>query len=232
MPDKQHQELTFSVRLPADTGSAAEYADARQARYPRVHAVANGKMSAFQRAQMYSLQDPNICNIAINGMFDDAQDMVKAVSNDHAFKAQYKIGTVNSINWGRVSAQIVYYFKGYFAATNPTMNRSRSRCLPATSATSARAYRAHDGPADRSADPGDQRERRAGRIFRTGLYVRAARITPTRPAARPWTSPGQQFERFMYDLVGRDGAKVREFWSNVDAGVHSTSSTRRTGIPY
>lgn len=67
---------------------------------------------------MFSLQDPNIINIAVRGVFDDCQDMVKAVSNDHAFKAQHKIGTVNSINWARrVTAQIVYYFKAYFAAT-------------------------------------------------------------------------------------------------------------------
>ncbi len=57
-------------------------------------------MSAFQRAQMYSLQDENIHNIAIEGMFDDCQDIVKAVQNDAAFKEKYHIGTVNSINWG------------------------------------------------------------------------------------------------------------------------------------
>jgi threonine synthase len=89
---------------------------------------------------MYSLQDANIFNIAVRGMFDDAQDIVKAVSNDHAFKAKYKIGAVNSINWARVAAQVVYYFKGYFAATrNRTTNRSPLPCLRATSATSAPA---------------------------------------------------------------------------------------------
>ena len=62
------------------------------------------QMSAFQRAQMYSLQDPNIFNIAVTGLFDDAQDIVKAVSNDAAFKARYKIGAVNSINWARLLA--------------------------------------------------------------------------------------------------------------------------------
>ena len=115
--DKQHAELNILGATSGDTGSAAEYA-MRGKRGIRVFMLSpNGKMSAFQRAQMYSLADKNIYNIAVNGMFDDAQDMVKAVSNDHAFKAKYKIGTVNSINWGRVSAQIVYYFKGYFAAT-------------------------------------------------------------------------------------------------------------------
>ena len=76
-----------------------------------------GKMSPLQCAQMYSLQDPNIFNLTIDGVFDDAQDIVKAVSNDLAFKAKHQIGTVNSINWARVIAQVVYYFSGYLQAT-------------------------------------------------------------------------------------------------------------------
>ena len=75
------------------------------------------RMSAFQSAQMYSLQDANIHNLAVRGVFDDCQDMVKKVNADAAFKAQHRIGAVNSINWARVAAQVVYYFKGYFAAT-------------------------------------------------------------------------------------------------------------------
>jgi threonine synthase len=67
---------------------------------------------------MYSLQDENIFNLAVRGVFDDCQDIVKAVSNDAAFKAAHHIGSVNSINWARVAAQVVYYFKGYFAASS------------------------------------------------------------------------------------------------------------------
>ena len=74
-------------------------------------------MSEFQRAQMFSLQDANIHNVAVKGVFDDCQDLVKQVNADAAFKAKYRIGAVNSINWARVAAQVVYYFKGYFAAT-------------------------------------------------------------------------------------------------------------------
>ena len=100
-----------------DTGSAAEYA-MRGKKGVRVFMLSpHKKMSRFQTAQMFSLQDDNIFNIAVNGVFDDCQDMVKAVSNDAAFKAKYKIGAVNSINWGRIVAQVVYYFKGYFAVT-------------------------------------------------------------------------------------------------------------------
>ena len=97
-------------------------------------------MSPFQQAQMFSLQDANIHNIAIEGVFDDCQDIVKAVSNDLDFKRKYKIGTVNSINWARLVAQVVYYFAGYFQATTvQRRRRSASPCPRATSATSAPA---------------------------------------------------------------------------------------------
>jgi threonine synthase len=100
-----------------DTGSAAEYA-LRGKRGVSVFMLSpKGRMSAFQQAQMFSLQDPNIHNIAVEGVFDDCQDLVKAVSADLAFKRRQAIGTVNSINWARLLAQVVYYFAGWFQAT-------------------------------------------------------------------------------------------------------------------
>src|SRR4051794_40930195 len=90
-----------------DTGSAAEYA-LRGKRGIEVFMLSPlGRMSPFQQAQMFSLQDPNIHNIAIDGVFDDCQDLVKAVSADLAFKRRHRIGTVNSINWARLLAQVV-----------------------------------------------------------------------------------------------------------------------------
>ena len=112
---REGRQLNILGATSGDTGSAAEYA-MRGKQGIRVFMLSpNGRMSAFQRAQMYSLRDPNIFNIAVNGVFDDCQDMVKAVSNDLAFKSRYAIGTVNSINWARVVAQVVYYFRGYFS---------------------------------------------------------------------------------------------------------------------
>ena len=103
--------------LAVAAGSAAEYA-MRGKKGVRVFMTSpHGRMSAFQQAQMFSLQDENIHNIAIEGVFDDCQDIVKAVSNDLPFKRKYKIGTVNSINWARLLAQVVYYFAGYVQAT-------------------------------------------------------------------------------------------------------------------
>ena len=116
-------QLNILGATSGDTGSAAEYA-LRGKRGVRVFMLSpHGRMSAFQQAQMYSLQDPNIHNLAIEGVFDDCQDIVKAVSADLEFKRRYQIGSVNSINWARLLAQVVYYFAGYFALTRSDSER-------------------------------------------------------------------------------------------------------------
>jgi threonine synthase len=217
---KQHDELNILGATSGDTGSAAEYA-MRGKRGIRVFMLSpNGKMSAFQRAQMYSLQDPNIFNLAVNGMFDDAQDMVKAVSNDHAFKAKYKIGTVNSINWARVSAQIVYYFKGYFAATKSN-DEQVAFSVPSGNFGNicaghiARMMGLPIGQLILATNENDVLDE----FFRTGVYrPRGTDHTYQTSSPSMDISKASNFERFVFDLVGRDGTKVREFWSKVDAG--------------
>jgi threonine synthase len=119
---RRNEELNILGATSGDTGSAADTPCAAKGR-ARLHDQPHGRMSPFQQAQMFSLQDENIHNIAIEGVFDDCQDIVKAVSNDHAFKAQYKIGTVNSINWARLLAQVVYYFAGYLQPPAPMTRR-------------------------------------------------------------------------------------------------------------
>jgi len=216
---KQHDELNILGATSGDTGSAAEYA-MRGKRGIRVFMLSpHGKMSSFQRAQMYSLQDPNIFNIAISGMFDDAQDMVKAVSNDHAFKAKYKIGTVNSINWARVSAQIVYYFKGYFAATQSN-DEQVAFSVPSGNFGNicaghiARMMGLPIGQLILATNENDVLDE----FFRTGVYrPRGTDHTYETSSPSMDISKASNFERFVFDLVGRDGAKVREFWSKVDA---------------
>ncbi len=218
--DKQHAELNILGATSGDTGSAAEYAMRGKRGISVFMLSPNGKMSSFQRAQMYSLQDPNIFNIAINGMFDDAQDMVKAVSNDHAFKAAHKIGTVNSINWGRVSAQIVYYFKGYFAATK-TNDEQVAFSVPSGNFGNicaghiARMMGLPIGQLILATNENDVLDE----FFRTGVYrPRGTDHTYETSSPSMDISKASNFERFVFDLVGRDGAKVREFWSKVDAG--------------
>jgi threonine synthase len=228
--DKQHAELNILGATSGDTGSAAEYAMRGKRGISVFMLSPNGKMSGFQRAQMYSLQDPNIFNIAINGMFDDAQDMVKAVSNDHAFKAKYKIGTVNSINWGRVSAQIVYYFKGYFAATK-TNDEQVAFSVPSGNFGNicaghiARMMGLPIGQLILATNENDVLDE----FFRTGVYrPRGTDHTYETSSPSMDISKASNFERFVFDLVGRDGAKVREFWSKVDAG----GSFDIKGTPY
>jgi threonine synthase len=218
--DKQHEELNILGATSGDTGSAAEYA-MRGKRGIRVFMLSpHGKMSAFQRAQMYSLQDPNIFNIAIRGVFDDAQDLVKAVSNDHAFKAKYKIGTVNSINWARVSAQIVYYFKGYFAATQSNDDKV-AFSVPSGNFGNicaghiARMMGLPIGQLILATNENDVLDE----FFRTGVYrPRATDHTYHTSSPSMDISKASNFERFVFDLVGRDAAKVRELWSSIDAG--------------
>jgi threonine synthase len=232
---KRQEELNILGATSGDTGSAAEYA-MRGKRGIRVFMLSpHGKMSSFQRAQMYTLQDPNIFNIAITGMFDDAQDMVKAVSNDHVFKAKYRIGTVNSINWARVSAQIVYYFKGYFAATQSN-DEQAAFAVPSGNFGNicaghiARMMGLPIGQLILATNENDVLDE----FFRTGVYrPRDAAHTYETSSPSMDISKASNFERFMFDLVGRDGAKVREFWGRVDqGGAFDNSGFSIRGTPY
>jgi len=120
---RRGERLNILGATSGDTGSAAEYAMRGKAGVQVFMLSPNGRMSPFQQAQMYSLPDANIHNIAIEGVFDDCQDIVKAVSADLAFKRRHRIGSVNSINWARLLAQVVYYFAGWFQATTSNDER-------------------------------------------------------------------------------------------------------------
>ncbi|MCF8177948.1 MAG: threonine synthase [Sulfuritalea sp.] len=203
-----------------DTGSAAEYA-MRGKHNVRVFMLSpDGKMSAFQRAQMYSLQEANIFNIAVRGMFDDAQDIVKAVSNDADFKAKYRIGAVNSINWARVAAQIVYYFKGYFEATDSN-DEQVAFCVPSGNFGNICAGHVARmmGLPIRDLVLATNENNVLDEFFRSGIY-RPRTTAETHVTSSPSMdiSKASNFERFVFDLVGRDAAVVRELWGEVDAG--------------
>jgi threonine synthase len=218
--DKRSEDINILGATSGDTGSAAEYA-MRGKHGVRVFMLSpEGKMSAFQRAQMYSLSDENIHNIAIRGMFDDCQDIVKAVSNDAAFKAQYKIGAVNSINWARVAAQVIYYFKGYFEATQSN-DRQVSFCVPSGNfgnICAGHIARMMGLPIRRLVLATNENDV-LDEFFRTGVY-RPRRTAETYVTSSPSMdiSKASNFERFIFDLVGRDSAVVRELWAKVDAG--------------
>ena len=211
-----------------DTGSAAEYA-MRGRRGVRVFMLSPlGKMSAFQTAQMYSLSDPNVFNLAVRGVFDDCQDVVKAVSADLDFKARLRIGSVNSINWARVVAQIVYYFKGYFAVTRGE-DEEVSFAVPSGNFGNILAGHVARsmGLPIRKLILATNENNVLDEFFRTGVYrVRAAKEVFQTSSPSMDISKASNFERYVFDLVGRDPARVRELWRRVDAeGVFDLSGS-------
>src|SRR3990172_2430149 len=214
-----------------DTGSSAEHA-MRGKKGVRVFMLSPlGRMSPFQAAQMYSLADPDIFNIAIRGVFDDCQDIVKAIGSDLAFKAKYRIGTVNSINWARVAAQVVYYFKGYAAVTRDRAGEAVSFAVPTGNFGNVLAghiARQMGLPIRRLIVATNENDV-LDEFFRTGRYRvrRAAEVHATSSPSMD-ISKASNFERYVFDLVGRDAAMVKELWSKVDAG----GEFNLAGTPY
>jgi threonine synthase len=218
--EKTGTELNILGATSGDTGSSAEYA-MRGKHNIRVFMLSpHGKMSRFQTAQMFSLQDLNIFNIAVRGVFDECQDMVKAVSNDHAFKEKYRIGTVNSINWARVAAQIVYYFKGYFAATISSDEQVSFSVPSGNFGNICAGHIARNmGLPIRQLILATNENDVLDEFFRSGVYrPRATAQTWHTSSPSMDISKASNFERFVFDLVGRDAATVRELWRNVDGG--------------
>jgi threonine synthase len=218
--EKEGETINILGATSGDTGSAAEYAMRGKARVRVFMLSPYGRMSAFQRAQMYSLQDANIYNIAVRGMFDDAQDIVKAVSNDLEFKAKYKIGAVNSINWARVAAQVVYYVKAYLAATKSNAEKV-SFAVPSGNfgnICAGHIARMMGLPIARLVLATNENDV-LDEFFRTGAYrPRGTADTVATSSPSMDISKASNFERFVFDLVGRDPAVVRELWAKVDAG--------------
>jgi threonine synthase len=200
-----------------DTGSAAEYAMRGKRGLAVFMLSPQGRMSPFQQAQMYALDDANIHNLAIDGAFDDCQDVVKAVNADAAFKARWRIGAVNSINWARIAAQAVYYFKGYFAATRAA---GEEVAFAVPSGNFGNIFAAHVARemgvpiselvlATNENDVLDE-------FFRTLVY-RPRGTAETHATSSPSMdiSKASNFERYVFDIVGRDPAVVRALWKEL-----------------
>jgi threonine synthase len=241
---RRGEQLNILGATSGDTGSAAEYA-MRGKQGVRVFMTSpHGRMSPFQQAQMFSLMDANIHNIAIEGVFDDCQDIVKAVSNDLDFKRKYKIGTVNSINWARLLAQVVYYFAGYIQATEPkapTLAAAASALPPegAGSSWGGPATNPNDQKVSFTVPSGNFGNICAGHVarmmglpvatlvaatnendvldefFRTGVYrVRGSADTFETSSPSMDISKASNFERFVFDLLGRDGARTKALFAD------------------
>ncbi|WP_341237431.1 threonine synthase [uncultured Limnobacter sp.] len=219
---RTNRELNILGATSGDTGSAAEYA-MRGKKGVRVFMLSPaGKMSAFQRAQMYSLQDPNIFNIAVEGLFDDCQDIVKAVSEDLVFKARQKIGTVNSINWGRISAQVVYYFNAYLR-TAEKIGDPVSFAVPSGNFGNVLAghIARQMGLPIRKLIVATNENNVLDEFFKTGVY-RPRKSAETYITSSPSMdiSKASNFERFVYDLLGRDPKALKALWQGLAKNGH------------
>ena len=211
---RRGQTLNILGATSGDTGSAAEYAMRGKTGVNVFMLSPQGRMSPFQQAQMFSLQDANIHNIVVDGVFDDCQDIVKAVSNDLEFKRQYRIGTVNSINWARLMAQVVYYFAGYFQATK---SDAESVTFAVPSGNFGNICAGH--VARMMGLPicqlvlATNENNVLDEFFRTGTYrVRSSAETHETSSPSMDISKASNFERFVFDLLGQDAQRTRQLF--------------------
>jgi threonine synthase len=200
-----------------DTGSSAEYAMIGRDNISVVMLSPWGRVSEFQAAQMYSIDAPNIVNLAIKGVFDEAQDLVKAINADAAFKARHSIGAVNSINWARVAAQIIYYIWGYLRLA-PDVDAEIQISVPTGNFGNIYAgtvARRLGLPirfivATNENDVLDE-------FFRTGVYrVRPADQVVETSSPSMDIAKASNFERLVSDIHGGGGAAVRALWEQLD----------------
>ena len=211
---RRGETLNILGATSGDTGTAAEYAMRGKAGVSVFMTSPHGRMSPFQQAQMFSLTDANIHNIAIEGVFDDCQDIVKAVSNDLAFKRRYKIGSVNSINWARLVAQVVYYFAGYFQATRGNAEQVSFTVPSGNFGNICAGHVARMmGLPIRALVVATNENDVLDEFFRTGVYrVRGGADTHETSSPSMDISKASNFERFVFDLLGRDAAKVKDLF--------------------
>ncbi|WP_022869135.1 threonine synthase [Schaalia vaccimaxillae] len=214
--------LTIVGATSGDTGSAAEYALRGRPGLSVVMLTPAGRMTAFQRAQMFSLLDDNIVNVAVDGVFDDCQDLVKAVNMDADFKAAWHIGAVNSINWARLVAQVVYYVATWLRVTTArglaggdAVDARVSVVVPSGNfgnVCAAHIARSMGVPLDTLVVATNENDV-LDEFFRTGVYrVRTGDQTLATSSPSMDISKASNFERFVFDMLGRDGQRVAELF--------------------
>ena len=215
--EKRNGRINILGATSGDTGSAAEYALRGKKRVNVFMLSPYGRMSAFQRAQMYSLQDENIHNIAVKGVFDDCQDIVKQLGADLEFKQAMHLGAVNSINWARIAAQVVYYFWGWLRAT-ASSGQKVSFTVPSGNFGNILAghiARQMGLPIQRLVLATNENNV-LEEFFRTGIHrPRSSENTYETSSPSMDISRASNFERFVFDLVGRDSDKLNALWQQL-----------------
>lgn len=211
---RRDETLTILGATSGDTGSSAEYAMRGRERLSVYMLTPAGRMTPFQQAQMFSLQDANIHNIAIDGVFDDCQDIVKAVNADAEFKARHHIGAVNSINWARLVAQVVYYVALWLRVTTSSDQRA-SFAVPTGNfgnICAGHVAREMGLPIDSLILATNENDV-LHEFFTTGVYrVRRSDQVAATSSPSMDISKASNLERFVFDLLGRDGARTAKLF--------------------
>ena len=223
---KKSTHINLLGATSGDTGPSAEEAiDGRDHMTIQILSPL-GRMSHFQAAQMYRKKGENITNTAVEGTFDDCQDMVKALDKDPEFKAKYKLGTVNSINWARVAAQVVYYFKGYFAATDNNEQVVDFAVPTGNFGDILAGYIAKQmGLPIRHLYLATNENNVLEEFFRTGVYSPRSKTIHTSSPSMDITK-ASNFERFLFDMVGKDTQKLNKYMALVESGQPAKISER------
>jgi threonine synthase len=212
--ERRQQTLTILGATSGDTGSAAEYAMLGKPSVRVFMLSPQGRMSEFQQAQMFSILDPHIVNIAVPGVFDDSQDLVKEVFADADFKARYSIGAVNSINVARLLAQVVYYVVAWLRTTT-SEDQQVSFCVPSGNfgnICAGHIAREMGLPIARLVLATNENTV-LHEFFSTGVYrVRASAETYETSSPSMDISKASNFERFAFDLLGRDPDQLRDLF--------------------
>lgn len=208
-------QLNILGATSGDTGSAAEHAMLGRPGIRVFMLTPAGRMTAFQQAQMFALEDPSIINVAVDGVFDDCQDLVKAVTADAEFKKRYRLGAVNSINWARLAAQIVYYFATWLKVTSAD-DQEVSFAVPTGNfgnICAGHIARQMGLPIHRLVLATNENNV-LDEFFRTGIYrVRSGSETLATSSPSMDISKASNFERFIYDLFDGDTARVRQLFA-------------------
>ncbi|MFA7602752.1 MAG: threonine synthase [Novosphingobium sp.] len=204
--DGAEQNLTIVGATSGDTGSAAIDAVAGRARIDIFMLHPKGRVSEVQRRQMTTVLAPNVRNIAIDGTFDDAQAMVKRMFSDTAMTGRFAIGAVNSINWARLMAQVVYYFAAGLQLGAPRRQVAFSVPTGNFGDVFAGYVAAKMGlPVARLIVATNVNDI-LHRALTTGDYSQGT-VTPTAAPSMD-IQVSSNFERLLFDLGGRDGAAL------------------------
>jgi threonine synthase len=221
------ERTTIAVATSGDTGGAAVEAFRGRSQIDVVALFPHGRVSDVQRMMMTTANDANVHALAIEGTFDDCQALVKGMFNNHAFRDRVRLSGVNSINWARIVAQIVYYFTSAVALGSP--HRKVAFTVPTGNFGDIFAgyAAARMGlPVDRLVVATNVNDILA-RTLATGAYDIREVIATTSPSMDIQIS--SNFERLLFDAYGRDAAPVRALMGSLAQSKSFTLSSAALG---